>query len=396
MTLEAQINLLTVPQEFVRLCNALLRAQHEEDFLPIDDDVPDGGNDGYLRSECRMFAMHCFKRPQNQGIETLVRRKMVGDLGKAIALKRADEWKVDAWTFVSNYPVSSRVGADLIRMGSDAEIKVSWMGPAELAVLLEAHPSVQERFPTLMVNRISDRLGALHESVVELAQDPGSERFDPAAVPRTPAHQSRLIAEKPDCWEYLLFAGTLQLGLDRREFAYLDHTIGIARNRQAVDFDTARSTIGAVFGRLGRVFDSLEDAFQPGPQEHAFGRPGEAGSPLAIQHLAEVVLISYDSFLNASEELRSIEPPALLRQSQALSLQQIDVQISTVRTFIERVISEIERLPERIKVERSVVLDLVLEVELDPEISAALDADIKRVNRKLRWRSWTGLDIEQH
>lgn len=59
MTLEAQIGLITVPQEFSRLCNAVPQADHADDFVPIDDDRADGGNDGYLKSERRIYAVHC-------------------------------------------------------------------------------------------------------------------------------------------------------------------------------------------------------------------------------------------------------------------------------------------------------------------------------------------------
>src|SRR5262245_46735969 len=131
---------MTVPQEFARLCNAVLRATYGDDFLPIDDDQPDAGNDGYLKSERRMFAMHCFKRVQNQSIEQAIRRKMIGDLGKAIALKNAGVWEVDAWTFVANYPISENIAREVVATGRRASIDVSWRGPAELALALQQHP----------------------------------------------------------------------------------------------------------------------------------------------------------------------------------------------------------------------------------------------------------------
>ena len=155
MILEAQISLMTVPQEFCRLCNAALRAEHGDDFLPIDDDQADAGNDGYLKSERRMFAMHCFKRAQNQSLEQAIRSKMIGDLGKAIALKNAGLWEIDAWTFVSNYPISEQVASAVLSLGASAGIDVSWRGPAELAVQLQRFPSVRDRFPQLQVNEVT-------------------------------------------------------------------------------------------------------------------------------------------------------------------------------------------------------------------------------------------------
>jgi hypothetical protein len=75
MNLEAQIQLITVPQEFTRLCNAVLEAEHGDDFLLIDDDQADRGNDGYLKSKKRLIAMHCFKRVQNQALEAEIERR---------------------------------------------------------------------------------------------------------------------------------------------------------------------------------------------------------------------------------------------------------------------------------------------------------------------------------
>jgi hypothetical protein len=96
MTLETQIQLVTVPQEFTRLCNEVLEAEHGDDFLVIDDDRADRGDDGYLKSTKTLFAMHCFKRIQNQSIEGEIRRKMIGDLGKAIALRDEGIWDIES------------------------------------------------------------------------------------------------------------------------------------------------------------------------------------------------------------------------------------------------------------------------------------------------------------
>src|SRR3954470_6589476 len=100
MDLRPQVELITNPQEFTRLCNAVLTAEHGDDFLPIDDDRADRGNDGYLKSEQRMFAAHCFKRIQNKSIDAAIKAKMVGDLDKATALKEVGIWDVEAWTFL--------------------------------------------------------------------------------------------------------------------------------------------------------------------------------------------------------------------------------------------------------------------------------------------------------
>jgi hypothetical protein len=39
-----------------------MTVEYGDDFLPIDDDRADRGNDGYLKSEKRLFAAHCLQR----------------------------------------------------------------------------------------------------------------------------------------------------------------------------------------------------------------------------------------------------------------------------------------------------------------------------------------------
>lgn len=310
MSLESQISLMTVPQEFGRLCNAILHAEHGDDFLPVDDDQPDAGNDGYLKSQRRMFAMHCFKRTQNQGIEQLIRRKMVGDLGKALALKQAGVWDVAAWTFVSNYPVGERIAAEVVRIGGGGGVDVSWMGPAELAAAVQRHASVRQLFPALQVNEVSERLGALHEQVVELAHGlTGDEQF--SGVPRTADEQARLIASRPPAWEHLLFAGALLQGVDALEFAYLDLDLAIGEREEPVDFQTALAVIEEVSDRAAAAVRTLNRAFTPNAQERAFGPPGIEGDMRSIQHLAQLIVNAYGDLLAAGNRLMVMDPPRL-------------------------------------------------------------------------------------
>jgi len=395
VSLETQIGLMTVPQEFARLCTALLVAEHGDDFLPIDDDQPDAGNDGYLPAEKRMVAMHCFKRVQNQGLDNLIRRKMVGDLGKAIALKRADAWEIDAWTFISNYPVSERLASELVAIGNDAGIRVSWVGPAELALTLQSHPNVHARFPQLQVNDISARLGAIQDGVVGLARDLKPAPIDLSGIPRTPEQQASLIAARPACWEYLLFAGALVQGEEALEFDFLDHKLRIAPEREALDFHTTLGTIRSTFSRASGFVEPIDRAFTRDAQEHAFGRLGEHGDVLAIQHLARIVIDTYGSFLQAAEQLRSIDPPQLLRQALSLALQFLDAPLASIRDFISRTVEEVDRLPEHLERGEPVTVEIALVLDVDQEVLRQYRAEMERIERKIRWRKWSGLDPDR-
>ncbi|MDJ0346990.1 hypothetical protein QMK19_37495 [Streptomyces sp. H10-C2] len=132
MNLQVQIELITNPQDFTRLCNAVPQAEHGTYFLTIDDDRADRGNDGYLISEKRMFAAHCLKRIQNQALDAEISSKMMSDLQKAIKLKEQGDREIDSWTFLSNYPIFERISADVVSAGKMAGIDVSWRGQQAL------------------------------------------------------------------------------------------------------------------------------------------------------------------------------------------------------------------------------------------------------------------------
>jgi hypothetical protein len=66
VNLEDQIAQIINPQEFTRLCNAILTAEYGADFQVIDGTRSDEGNDGYLISEKRIIAMYCPIKPERK------------------------------------------------------------------------------------------------------------------------------------------------------------------------------------------------------------------------------------------------------------------------------------------------------------------------------------------
>lgn len=335
MSLEAQIGLMTVPQEFCRLCNALLVASYGDDFLPIDDDRPDAGNDGYCKSERRMFAMHCFKRSQNQSLDREIRRKMIGDLGKAIALKSAGLWDIQAWTFIANYPIPEMIAREVFTAGAKAGIDVSWRGPAELGGLLQRHPAVRARFPALQANEVMERLGEIREQVGKLGDEAFGER-DPY-IPVSDVALDRLALSQDEFWEYRLFAGRLLQGKHHLEFKYLDYSLGIVERRVALSFHDANDLVGDAFQRISDAVDALSLVCQPSAQEQAFGPLGEPGSVQAINHLAGRILATYDELLETVNEIRAIEPPLILQRLVELVPNYAAGLIDELRDFVARV-----------------------------------------------------------
>jgi hypothetical protein len=345
ISLHAQIELISVPQEFARLCNAVLGAQYGNDFLPIDDDRPDRGNDGYLKSEKRLFAVHCFKRLQKQGVDDAVQSKMVGDLGKAVLLKQEGIWEIKAWTFLCNYPINEVLGTRILRIGREADIDVSWKGPHFLAEGLQRYPEVWAQFPDLQVNEVSERLDRIQKLLSEDEQ--GAAKLEPPdRVPQTAAEHEALLAAKPEGWEFLLFAGVLLRGKSRLERRWNDHQLPpFSIERRHVDPYEAPRVLSSHFQGMLGLIQALNLVFNSEAQRLAFGGPGEAGDSLRIEQFGERIIETYEGMLDLTAVLRSADVPEPFVKVQEVAMRVADQPLGEIRDFIDDVVEQTEKVP---------------------------------------------------
>jgi hypothetical protein len=382
MNLAAQIELITVPQEFTRLCNTVLSATHGDDFLPIDDDRADRGNDGYLKSEKRMFAVHCFKRIQKQAIDQEVRAKMVGDLGKAAALKNAGIWEIENWTFLCNYPISEGVAADIVERGREHGINVSWRGPEFFASQLQTHREIHDQFPALQVNAVAEQLEKLRESVAmrEAGENDPPPPF--VGVPRTVEEQAGLLSARPGGWENLLFAGALLQQRDRLEPKWRDHELRLPGPDRARfgDEREALAHIQSEIAALRITVESVNRLFDPAAHEKAFGAPGEAGDAAQIEHIASRIMSTYEQIIDWAAALRSCAVPEAYERLYELVPQMADEAVAATRAFVDELVAETSRIPAFLEepepketLEIRVTLVLTIAEEVTEAVSAELD-----------------------
>jgi len=165
MTLIREIELIDDPQYFTKLCKALLSAQYGNDYQPIDDNSSDSGNDGYIISEQRMFARHCFKKVPNQRTNFDVITKITNDLGKAVKLRDSGKYSIKSWTFLTNYDLADAQVQKLRQLGNGQKINVNHQGPSYLATLIGGHDELLEQFPELNQTKISADLTEIKNGV---------------------------------------------------------------------------------------------------------------------------------------------------------------------------------------------------------------------------------------
>ncbi|MEV8525776.1 hypothetical protein AB0451_16700 [Streptomyces sp. NPDC052000] len=380
MNLAAQVELITVPQDFTRLCNAVLQAEYGIDFLPIDDDRADRGNDGYLKSEKRMFAAHCFKRIQNQRLDHEIRSKMMGDLRKAIQLKMAGDWEIEAWTFLSNYPIPEHIARQVVAAGKESGICVSWSGPGYFAEVLQRFRSVREMFPNLLGNDILDRLAAITEKLESLAPAEAVVNW----VPRSIQEQRALISQKPPAWEYLLFAGVLRQGKELLEPKWRDYLIrNGSRTGRYLDKGSARIYLHGIWSDAEFIAERAMSAFDERLQLEAFGAPGEPGNAELIKQSADRIVKSYEDLLDWAAEIRGTVFPEGVKRAFDVAAMAAAQPLTDIRSFIDRTVNSIDEIPARLAQRDPRPITFTLTLELT--INEAVMAEFRKEVRRLRW-----------
>src|SRR6266571_6091158 len=163
MSLEEQIAQTVDPTLFTRLCNTLLTAQHGHAYQVIDGTRGDEGNDGWLDSERRIFAIYCPLKPERRKDADYV-DKARGDLRKAAQLRDAKRYPVERWTFVTPRKLSNDVIVAIRKHGEELGLKVNHVEATYLSGLMLKHPELVEDFPEYHVSQIEDLLNKALES----------------------------------------------------------------------------------------------------------------------------------------------------------------------------------------------------------------------------------------
>src|SRR5690242_2462094 len=116
MSIQSEIELIKDPSRFSRLTILLFEAEFGFDYQAIDDDRGDGGNDGYIVSEKRMFARHCFKKLPKKALDEEILKKLKSDFAKAAKLKESGAYDIENWTFLTSYAVSNGVVQEALKL----------------------------------------------------------------------------------------------------------------------------------------------------------------------------------------------------------------------------------------------------------------------------------------
>lgn len=170
MDIKNQISGCNNPQEFTRLCNVLLQAEFGDAYQVIDDDRSDGGNDGYIRSEKKLFARHCFKKIPKRSLDSAILEKAKSDLSKISDLRKKG-LEINKWTFLTNYPISNPVFIKLREFEGEYRLEINHLGSEYLANLVLKYPYLSADFSWIEVYTISRDIKGIYDLLLNKTKE---------------------------------------------------------------------------------------------------------------------------------------------------------------------------------------------------------------------------------
>lgn len=204
----------------------------------------------------------------------------------------------------------------------------------------------------------------------------------PAGVPRTPEQLQALVTERPDGWEFLLFAAVLVRGKNDLELRWRDHELRLpTADYHRLDEDEVAGYLSAAFGRLRWTLGPIERVFAA--QEDAFGKPGEPGDAALIEHFAGWIVDVYRRLLDWAGTVRSAGVPEEFELALQLSSQAADLPLERIRSFIGETVAATDQLPAQLAAPENegepIELRLNLILDVDHDLMGAAVDELRRV-----------------
>jgi len=238
-----------------------------------------------------------------------------------------------------------------------------------------------------------DAPGEPSEVVVGNDNEPGDAAEDQAAslldVPVTDVAQKKVIRDKPQWWEYRLYAGALMQGRIELEGKWHDHELRLPHGPRHMPSESPSEFLSRETAELSRFMETLDRVFDPEILEQAFGPPGQPGDSGRIVHVARGVIQVYESMMDWAAELRSTSLASDYHEILELTARMANGPVRQTRDFIQQSADQIARIPVLIEEAKSkgattespMEVELTLHVALDPENQRQLQAAIARHRR---------------
>jgi hypothetical protein len=239
------------------------------------------------------------------------------------------------------------------------------------------------------VERSTDRTPSAPSRSTDTTEADSASQASLFSIPTTAEEQDRLAVERPDWWEYRLYAGALMQGRIELEGKWHDHELQLPRgSRREPEPDAVHSFLSREIGWMRRQVSVLDRVFDQAVLEKAFGKSGEPGDADRIAHVAHGVIQIYESMMDWAAELRNTSVPSDYEELLELMARMADGPIRQIRDFIQLAVDQIAQIPvlleraaaEGATKESPMMITLTLHLDLDEDNQTALYAALERMS----------------
>jgi hypothetical protein len=208
---------------------------------------------------------------------------------------------------------------------------------------------------------------------------------DPEILDHVPATEDEIgyvIRKRPWSWEYLLYAGELQVGLrDRQQRPRVPSTSSISFSAK----DAAIGHVTTLLDELGSIATKLNGCLNAEVLSRALGDPpARRGDWRLISDTARRLLAVYDEMQDWSASVSEAKVPRSTRRLYEVTSQVADQPLRDIRRFARELVAELNTLLDNASqgLEQSHVPTLACQLSTDDSVMAELTKELKRAHAR--------------
>ncbi|WP_369391542.1 HNH endonuclease signature motif containing protein [Streptomyces sp. CG1] len=201
-------------------------------------------------------------------------------------------------------------------------------------------------------------------------------------VPKTTEELNYVVGKRPYSWEYLMYAGLLQVGLLDAKRRVEDHRPLPLEFR---DKQAALRHVSVLLDELTAIVQRVMDCFDPLLLSKALGEPGRPGEFRLIGDVAHRLVAAYAEFAAWSASVRNSVVPRQARRAFAALVHMADRPMQDVETYVQRLVAQLNGAMERVSQGSTepVVLTIICEITADRNVADEVTREVRRAYR--RW-----------
>ncbi|MFG1760647.1 hypothetical protein [Micromonospora echinofusca] len=203
-------------------------------------------------------------------------------------------------------------------------------------------------------------------------------------VPRDESGRLEILALRPPLWEYLLFGNALYLARAAHEARWRDHQLGYSlKVGPVIKADQIPTVLSERLSHVGAIASNIATILTDTAQERAFGKPGEPGDPVLIEHMADRLIGLYALLLDWAEETRALRVPDWADRLKEILTAYAAQPIERTHDFVDEFIENIERVIAKLAAGQEGPHHIIMQItfEIGDELSHQYDKELERIRR---------------